>query len=320
MKKKITFFYPPKQNVFIKDIIKDLKKDYEVMEFSGGDEQFFWRTIQSSDYCWFEWGEENVAGIMSNPAYSKYIVRIHSYEVFKGIQHKINWNKVAKLVLVNDSVKEIIQRGIPGVMQGVAIPDEKILVNYHGIDLDKFKISENKKFNKNVAYIGYLNHKKGIELLIQCFAAIYKYDPEFKFHIAGQQQDPRLAVYLSHLLPRLDFPVHFHGWVNDIPKFLEDKDFVISTSTFESYQFSVMEGMAQGCFPLVHNWFGADNVYPQEYIFDTLPQCVEIVDKIVKKSCEKTLTSAYNTSRGYVEDNFSFEKQIREIREMLENL
>jgi glycosyltransferase involved in cell wall biosynthesis len=320
MKKKITFFYPPKQDTFIKDIIKDLKKDYEVVSFSGGDEQLFWRTIHSSDYCWFEWGDDNVAGIMSNPAYSKYIVRIHSYEIFNNIQHKINWNKVSKLILVNDSIKEIIQRGIPGVMQGVPIPDDKINVIYHGIDLDKFKIPENKKFNKNVAYVGYLNHKKGIELLIQCFSAIHKYDPEFKFHIAGQQQDPRLAIYLNHLLPRLDFPIQFHGWVNDVPKFLEDKDFVISTSVFESYQFSIMEGMAQGCFPLVHNWFGADNVYPAEYIFDTIGWCVSIIDKIVQKSCKNKLPDAYNTLREYVDNNFSFKKQMWEIRKMLKEL
>ena len=315
--KKLTFFFPPRQDTFLRDIINDLRGEYDIKTVDGGDEQYIFRTLADTDICWFEWGHESVKRLLDLPPFCKYIVRLHSYELFDGFHFQANWNKVNKLIVVNDSVKNLIQNGFPNVMQGIGLPNEKFAVIYHGIKMDRYTLPSDKKFNKKVAYVGYLNYKKAPELFLQCFEAINKYDPEFEFHIAGQYQDPRIALYLENEIKQLDANIVFHGWVDDISKFYEDKDFVISTSLFESFQYSIAEGMARGLVPLVHNWYGSDNIYPREYIFKNVSECVDIVKRFAELPNKETKRQEL---RDYISNNFSFEKQMKEIRSVLSQL
>ena len=131
---------------------------------------------------------------------------------------------------------------------------------------DKFTIPSNKKYGKRICSIGYINYKKNPALLLYCFKAIHDYDSSYRFHIAGTHQDPRIQIYFDHLLPKLNIPVSFDGWVEDVPGYLRDKDYVISTSLFESFHYSIAEGMASGLLPLIHDWFGASYLYPEEYL------------------------------------------------------
>lgn len=338
-KKTISFFYPPGQDTFLRDIINGLYDEYEINEFTGGDDQHFFRTVQGSDYCWFEWGSDIVRQVSMSPAYSKYIVRIHSYELFEGFQHNVNWEKIAKLILVNDSCKSLFRDGISGAIGGVPVneeiaqklgapyvgsaylhmPENRVQVIYHGVKTDKYTIPENKKFGKKIAFVGYINYKKGPELLLHTFEAIHRFDPTYEFHIAGNFQDLRELLYFNNLLPQLPFKVHIDGWVDDVNAYLADKDFVISTSLYESFQYSVIEGMCCGCIPLVHNWFGAGNVYPSKYLWNTIPECIEILRQFAEKTDEdKAMERSFN--REYVKSMFSFERQMKEIKEMLRKL
>jgi glycosyltransferase involved in cell wall biosynthesis len=339
MKKKITFFYPPKQDTFLRKIIKGLQDEYEVEEFTGGDEQYFFRTLTSSDICWFEWGGDIAQKVSRMPMHSKYVVRMHSFEFFEGMHHNINWRKIKALILVNDSTKEIFRKGIPGALGGVPtseaqaksmnapvvgdsllyMPDEKIHVIYQGIETNKYVLDAKRKMNKKVALIGYLNFKKAPELALQCFEAITEYDPEFTFHIAGLHQDMRFMLYLSHLAPKLKSKIYFDGWQENMNAYLQDKDFVLSSSLFESFQFSLVEGMATGCTPLVHDWFGASNIYPDKYLWRTIPECVDIVKRAVALS-EAELEEERTSLRGYVEKMYSFDRELAEIKEVLRNL
>ena len=153
--------------------------------------------------------------------------------------------------------------------------------------------------------------------MIQTFKKLWEADNELSFHIAGQYQDERYQLYIENLKNKLPFKINFDGWVEDVPGYLADKDFVISTSIFESFQYSLAEGMAQGVVPLCHSWAGSELIYPPEYIFDTPEEAVEIV---------KTFADADNKDeirqrlRQHIIDNFSFEKQLEKTKEMLKGL
>jgi glycosyltransferase involved in cell wall biosynthesis len=143
--------------------------------------------------------------------------------------------------------------------------------------------------------------------LLYCFKAIHDWDPEFEFHIAGQHQDLRIKVYMEHMLKRLDIPVNLDNWVEDVQGYLADKDFVISTSYFESFHYSIAEGMASGVLPLVHAWPGSENVYPREFMFDTPEDCVSLVKNLM--SVDRRQLGIEN--REYISRKFSLEKTIQ---------
>ncbi len=110
-------------------------------------------------------------------------------------------------------------------------------------------------------------------------AELKKWDPEFELHIAGQHQDSRIELYLNDMSAKMGIDIHYHGWIDDMSEFYHDMDFVISTSLFESFHLSIAEGMSCGLIPLVHDWFGADDLYPDKFRFRTPSDCVDIIKK-----------------------------------------
>jgi len=75
-----------------------------------------------------------------------------------------------------------------------------------------------------------------------------------------------------------------------MPSWYDDKDFVISTSLFESFHYSIAEGMASGLLPLIHNWYGARNLYPGKYLFDDPDQCLDLLKQLESSDRKKMQT------------------------------
>lgn len=66
-----------------------------------------------------------------------------------------------------------------------------------------------------------------------------------------------------------------HG--NDMPEWYAGIDYVLSTSDFESFHFTVADGAAAGCVPVVLPWEGADEIYPRDWVVRDVSRAVERV-------------------------------------------
>jgi hypothetical protein len=51
-----------------------------------------------------------------------------------------------------------------------------------------------------------------------------------------------------------------------MPEWYAGVDYVLSTSDFESFHFTVADGAAAGCVPVVLPWEGANEIYPGEWV------------------------------------------------------
>ncbi|MFH2050406.1 MAG: glycosyltransferase [bacterium] len=131
-----------------------------------------------------------------------------------------------------------------------------------------------------MASVGFINYKKNPTLLLYCFKKIYQYDPEYSLHIAGEFQEPRIQLYFEDFLKKNPLPIHFDNWVEDMPSWYADKDFIISTSLFESFHYSIAEGMSSGLMPLIHHWCGSDKLYPSEYLFNDPDDCLKLLKRM----------------------------------------
>jgi len=303
---KIAFFAT--QDSFADDILTHLSARNEVRRSSGDSAQQMTELMQWADLAWFEWCDQLLIQATKLNKTCKIICRLHSYEAFTQMPAEVDWSKVDRLILVNQNVVDVLNE-----FHNIVVKKEII---HNGVDLNKFTIPDSKTYGKKICSLGYINYKKNPGLLLYCFKAIHDYDPEFEFFIAGQHQDPRIKVYFDHMLKRLDLPVHLQDWVDDVPSYLRDKDFVISTSLFESFHYSIAEGMASGLLPLVHAWPGAENVYPKEYLFNTPDECVKLLDRLMKSGREELVT----TNREYIISNFSQKKQIDNFERLIADL
>ncbi len=268
---KIAFISQPGLENFMLPVSEALSnRGYKTTTVSAPDNQAIVDAVKESDIVWIEWGNELAMHLTTNAALlnqRNVILRIHSYEAFLPYIYYINWERVDHLIFVAAHIKDLVLKKVPKIKRMV----DNIHVIPNGVDLDKYKFIDRKP-GKNLAYVGYLNYKKGPMLLLHAFQALVESDPEYKLYIAGKFQEERYELYFKQFLEetRIEDNVIFNGWIDDIPKWLEDKKYIVSSSLLESQGMGILEAMATGCKPLIHNFVGASNVYPREYLWNTI--------------------------------------------------
>lgn len=304
--KKIAFF--SSIDSFVGDIINHLKQSNEVKVFDKSNLNKMSELMDWADISWFEWCDQYIIEATKLEKKSKIVCRLHSYEAFTDFPLQVDWEKVDLLIFVNKSVQEL-------VTNRMRIQTPQIII-HNAVDTQKFQIPKNKKRGKKIASVGYINYKKNPELLLYCFKKIHDYDNEYSLHIAGEHQDSRIKLYFDHFTKENNLPVVFDGWVDDMPKWYADKDFVISTSLFESFHYSIAEGMASGLMPLIHNWYGASYLYPEKYLFNTPDECFTMIQQYDKSKHKEIAIE----NRKFIVKQYSIEDKMKEISNQLYSL
>jgi len=303
---KIAFFCGPDDS-FLNGIMAHLSQKYEIKRFQSGTVQDMYDLMKWSSVSWFEWCDNFIAHASKLPKVCKTICRLHSYEAFTDVIRQINWKTVDDLVFVAPHIRDIVTKQLPNLSQ-----DVNIHVILDGVDLEKYSFRDRQK-GFNIAYVGYINHKKNPALLLQCIKYLVDIDDRYVLHVAGKHQELGFQLYFEHIIKEMELEknVVFHGWIDDVNGWLEDKHFTVSTSVLESFCHGIADAMACGLKPLIHNFIGAKELYPQKYIFNS-----------VKDFSDMVINDDYNPAeyRKYIKDNYSQDKQLNEIENLLESV
>lgn len=307
--KKIAIFSKG-DDKFIEDIIQRLSAYYHTKKINIGTLQNLQpinEGMEWADICWFEWCDELMiyGSRLSLAKEKKIICRLHSYEAFSRYPSQVNWTLVDKLILVSDSIKKY-------VIDTFKIDEKITTVIPNGVNTSKF-VFKQRSHGFKVAYVGYINYKKGPMLLLHTFKAIHDYDGRYKFYIAGQFQDPRYYLYFQQMTKELGLEsnLFFEGWQRDINQWLEDKNYILCTSVLESQNMSVMQAMAKGIKPVIHNFVGADGIYDRKYLWNTIGEAV----------CRVT-QDGYDSEeyRKFIETKYTLDIQFEAIKGVIEGL
>jgi len=304
---KITFF--GRYDTFLKELIENLKAFYDVEICKNSSEKVVKDVLQATDIAWFEWCDDLTVRFSRIRADCIKIVRLHSYELFTNFPDIVKWNNIDLLIFVSDTVREIFKDRFPGVQV-------KMKVIPNAVNFSKFNFDFKKKKGNKICYVGHLNYKKNPALLLECFKVISDYNPDYQFYIAGTHQDYRFKIYMDDMIKKMNLNINFDGWIENVDNWLKDKDYIISTSVFESFQYSVAEGIASGVLPLVHWWQGAEKIYPNEALFVTSNDCLSVLKKY-EKTDRKKLVKKYRES---LLEKHSISLIMDEIRKTIETL
>ncbi len=184
-----------------------------------------------------------------------------------------------------------------------------------GVDLDKFTFRE-KQRGYNIAMVtGDIWQMKNVMEGLMLFAMLVARHPQYpwKLHWRGQYADHAcyMPTAVEHFIEsrHLKGNVIMYSPVDDMNTWLEPMDYIINPSIKEAFSYCIGEAMAKGIKPIINNWYGCRDMWPEKYIYNTLD---EAINKIM---------SPYIDSKGYrqvIEERYDLKRMLLEIDSLLQ--
>jgi glycosyltransferase involved in cell wall biosynthesis len=312
------------------DISDFISRRFGMRAFEGHNVEQMFEMMKWCDIAWFECCTDSFVEASRLPKVCKNIVRLCHFEAYdnwpnqpvrspapdlpKGMAkpntrlQRVRWENIDILITVDNSfLKEALINQVPDIENRT-----RLITIPNGVNLDKFKLIGRER-GKNLACIGPLNIKKNPMFLLQCMQKLHYIDPEYKLYFAGSFQSPMLQQYIEHMVGALGLTdvVFFDGWQGDVNAWLRDKHYMVSGSIGGSQDMGVLEGMACGLKPIIHNFPGARVIFPQEFLFN-----------ISEQFCEQILSNSYEPERyrRFVEENYPLKNQLSKISSIFSQL
>lgn len=218
---------------------------------------------------------------------------------FRGVQ----WDHVSDLVFIAGHIRDYVLSS-----KGGKFPDS--LTIHHiscGVDVDRFTLRPGKA-NRDVAVVMKLWHGKGLDLLLQLIAAL----PEYHFHICGKWGlgGPEAGWYRAYVD---DFLSQYKNWthiehVPDMNAWLDDKSIALLCSKKEAFSYATAEAAAKGLMPVVHHFYGAEDIWPKQWLWRTIDEAVTMIRGMVYQP---------EICRGYVVGRYSLRKMMEAVDDFI---
>jgi len=305
---KLAVLCLPGLESFLGDILDFFQTKYEVRACYSNDNKEIESAVHWADIVWLEWANELAVYVTNNirQIEKKFVVcRVHRYEVFSPFFCKIRWELVDTTIFVAKFMSVLSQRVVPDL-------DKKtnIRVVYNGIKLKKFKFRENAP-GLNLAVVGYIHLRKNPTFWPHILSKLVKIDKRYTLHIAGEYQQVECKLYLEHIIKTLGLEdnVRFYGHQDNIHSWLENKNYLLSTSIHESFGYSIAEAMAMGIKPIIHRFPGSEELWPHHCIFNSIDEAVEMIQKKDDYKSEEY--------RNFIKNNYSSDLQFERLDKIL---
>lgn len=267
------------------------------------------RIMNWADVTWVEWANHIAvaASHLKRSPGKKLFVRLHRYEAFTEFPFLIRWENVDGVVFVSNFMKNILES------RGISLKDTYVKTIYNGVDLERLKFRP-RESGYNIGWVAHIILRKNLHIALEIIKKLRSIDPKYTLHVAGDFQDPMYEIYLKHMVKELDLEenVIFHGWIDDIDEWWEDKNYLLSTSVHEGHPYNIIEGMAKGIKPIIHNFYDARELFPDELLFNTADEAVE---KITRGTYDSESYRKYVIEKGW-----TIEKQVSEFKRFLNTL
>lgn len=280
-----------------------------------------------ADVIWFDTADNNIASA-TNPGQAilgddanyvpwdlhdmdlkgkQIIVRPIDIEVWQGHQSSAHWDLVDDVIFIANHIREICPE------ETMPLLSEKTV--FHtipcGVNLDRYSFKERKP-GFDIAVVSEKWLSKGTDYILQIALKLQQIDPRYKIHWLGQRSDHNWEyAYFDDFVEHHKLNIEFTNILNDgrtVDEFLEGKNYLLHGSHKEGFSYATAEAMAKGIRPVVHRFFGADDLWPgitwsgideaidmitdgeydsqsyRQYLIDhgyTLPQMMEKIDAII---------------------------------------
>ena len=242
------------------------------------------RLLEQADTIFCEWMLGNAIwyGEHKKPE-QKLVGRLHLQEIHHALFPTIPFEKFEKVVFVGPHILR------QAIIQNPVLKKNGVVI-YNGVDVEALQAVPRKKTNgKVLGFVGIVPQRKRLDLALDILRELRKKDTEYILRIKGKRPEEyswmanrpdEMAWYQEQYNrleqdPLLKGAVIFDPHGNDMPQWYAGIDYVLSTSDFESFHFTIADGAAVGCIPVVLPWEGADEIYPKEWVVSNMNSAVQ---------------------------------------------
>ena len=296
-----------RQSTFLADLIPSLEQHHDVRFISAGPGEALAEAVRWAEIVWLEWCWDHAVWVTTSDCLGsrRCIIRLHSIEALQtNFPSRVDWSRVDRLITVGEDITDVLFANNPSLAPRV---QPHIIPN--GIDLDRFAPGQGDRYQ--IAWVGHLEPKKNPMLLLQIARSLHGADQRYRLHVAGEFTDLRTARYMRRLMGSLGLAdvVRFDGPVADMPAWYANKGVLLSTSMYESFGLNIGEAMAVGAFPVVHDFPGADLLWPTECLFAGIEEAVALIR-----------SSRPGLYREWIRDRYGLDRQIGAVLDLLAGL
>lgn len=283
---KIAFYSSDSGNHrFIQPIIDKLvEKGYTCQLYNN------WHIDNEADILWFDFCDQNLISASKDNAdflkTKKVIARLHAVEYYMGFHHVIDWSTVNDLIFVSDHMRRMCNQ------------DKKLPVRQHvvhnGLDLDKLEFKEHKN-GYVIGYAGNIVPAKGILTMFHYFRQLRRYG-DYKLKMVGLNRFSArdLEFYQNYIK---DLPVEESGEVADINEWLDKIDYLWQPSNAESFSLIIGEAMAKGIKPVINCFYGADELWPKENVYNDFTSFYDIINSPYESQKYREFSKRYSLDK-----------------------
>lgn len=275
-------------------------------EFYGGPGSGSVRELmQWSDISWFDGCGELVVAAAQQREGCKTIVSLRRSDVCGRRVGKVRWENVDILVLIGSpAAEETLLEQVPNIRNRT-----RLVVIPNGVNLARYTVRPRQR-GKNLVCMGRLSMEANPAFLLQCVQKLHYIDPEYRLFFLGSFESPVLEQYVRHMVDTLGLTsaVVFEPYSSDLNAWLGDKHFIVSGGIGEHQVEALLTGMACGLKPVIHNFPGAEKLFPSQHLFN-----------IAEQFCEHVLCPEYEPEqyRQFVETRYAIEGQLSKVNEVL---
>lgn len=303
---------------YLKKIGCIVKRDH----WKWGEPEFIQRTKKLRDwaeYIWCEWNLANTVWYSNNSKVNQRLIsRLHLQEVgqrARRFQTKINMEKVDKIVVVADHILEEAK-------QLFDWKDEKLEFIPNYVECERLRNNKKDLSSKNIAIVGVVPERKRLDLALDLIEELRKKDEEWKLIVKGRlphdypwmmgESRRSELYYYDKQYNRikkskyLKNGVEFEGYTLTISEFYNSIGYVLSTSDFESFHYTIADGVSAGNFPIIWPWVGADELYPKDWVTEDINNAVEKIIQYSKLSTNDKLLEG-EKKYNFIQENYSLE-------------
>lgn len=244
------------------------------------------RLIEQADTVFCEWMLGNAIWYAKNKRpHQKLIGRLHAQELRSPLFEKVPFHSFEKVIFVAPHMLRQAAKRNP-------VFNKNGIVIYNGVDIEKLQSVPRKTTNgKVLGLVGMVPQSKRIDLALDILAELRKTDKEYVLRIKGKR--PEDFPWMLNRKEEMDWyqkqyermendpllvkAVFFDPYGDDMADWYSGIDYILSTSDYESFHYSIADGAAVGCIPIIRSWLGSCELYDKSFIFNNLDEVFKLI-------------------------------------------